>query len=423
MKYSFFLLLFSLSLFAKNETIVVGAGCFWGVENYFTHLHGVKDVEVGYAGGNYDNPTYKKVLSHRKNSFFDMFHTNDDNVTNHAEVVKIIYDDTQITTRKILEAFWEIHNPTQGDRQGNDVGNNYRSIIFYTTPEQKKIVLQTKKEFQQLLNAQGFGKITTEIHPLKKFYKAEEYHQDYLQKHPNGYCPNHETGVKFPKKYTQTNFITPLGDKEIIVVEAPHCPYCKAFEKDVLSSYHASLPLRVAQAQQLKNFQFKTTTFATPTIFFINNGKEVFAHVGSMDKKSFYKALGALKLGKESEAYDVAFHKSTDRRFCKKYDQFKHTGDGVFVDAISGDILFDTKDRFNSGSGWLSFYKAVDGSVIEKEDNSFFMHRTEIIAKKSGAHLGHKFHDAPNGRYRYCINATVLEFVKREDLEQWKKSH
>jgi peptide methionine sulfoxide reductase msrA/msrB len=137
-----------------------------------------------------------------------------------------------------------------------------------------------------------------------------------------------------------------------------------------------------------------------------------------MDEKSFYKAVGAFKLGVGSEGYDVAFQQKTDGQFCKRYERFKHTGDGVFADTISGDPLFDTRDRFNSGSGWLSFYKAIDGAVIERPDTSFGMNRIEIIAKRSGAHLGHVFDDAPGGKRRYCINATVLEFVPREKIER-----
>jgi peptide methionine sulfoxide reductase msrA/msrB len=136
-----------------------------------------------------------------------------------------------------------------------------------------------------------------------------------------------------------------------------------------------------------------------------------------MDEKAFYKAVGAFKLGEDSEGYDVAFEQKTDGRFCKQYAEFKNTGDGVFRDKISGDILFDTRDRFNSGSGWLSFFKAVEGSTVEKEDNAFGMKRVEIIAKKSGAHLGHVFNDGPGGKQRFCINATVLEFVARTDIK------
>ena len=136
-----------------------------------------------------------------------------------------------------------------------------------------------------------------------------------------------------------------------------------------------------------------------------------------MSANKFYKALGYFKLGEGSEAFNVAFNQGTDGRFCKQYEKFKHTGDGVFIDALSGDILFDTKDRFNSGSGWLSFYKAVGNSVIFREDNSYGMHRVEVIAKKSGIHLGHVF-DREDGKKRFCINATILEFVPRNAIKQ-----
>jgi len=113
--------------------------------------------------------------------------------------------------------------------------------------------------------------------------------------------------------------------------------------------------------------------------------------------------------------YKVAFKEGTDGRFCKQYKIFKNTPDGVFIDKLSGDILFDTRERFNSGTGWLSFYKAVDDATIEKEDNRYGMRRVEIIAKKSGIHLGHVF-PRRDGRRRFCINATVLEFIPRDKL-------
>ncbi len=398
-----------MMLSAKTQTIVLGAGCFWGVEKFFDNLEGVTRATAGYAGGNYPDPTYRQVLSQRNP---------DEGVINHAEVVEVLYDDTKISTRKLLEAFWELHDPTQKDRQGNDIGNNYRSAIYYTTEEQKRIAHETKEIYQKLLTKAGFGKITTEIKPLEKFYPAEAYHQNYLRKNPGGYCPNHATGVKFPntEKQTATKPLTPLGGKEIVVIEAENCPFCEKFEKEVLSRYHGTLPLRKASAEQLRGFDLHSKIIGTPAIFFIEDARERYAHIGYLDEKAFYKMAGALKLGKESEAYDVAFNSHTDRRFCRRYERFKHTPDGVFVDRISGDILFDTKDRFDSGSGWLSFYRAVDGAVVERDDHSLGMRRTEVIAKKSGAHLGHVFDDAPGGKRRYCINATVLEFVPRERI-------
>jgi peptide methionine sulfoxide reductase msrA/msrB len=297
--------------------------------------------------------------------------------------------------------------PNSKNRQGNDYGNNYRSIILYTNDEQKNIALQTKKEYQKLLKQAGYGKIVTEIAPLKKFYKAEEHHQNYLKKHPKGYCPNHATGVKFSKS------LTPLKGKEIIVVEAANCPFCKKFKKDVLNSYKGSIPLRTAFANELKNYNLKTKIIGTPAIFFIEDGKEVASHIGYLSPKEFYKALGAFKLGKNSHEYKVAFDKKTDKRFCKKYDKFKNAGDGIFIDKISGEPLFDSKDRFNSASGWLSFYKAIPGAVEFREDNSYGIHRIEVIAKKSGIHLGHVF-PRYDGKKRFCINASVLEFKARE---------
>ncbi len=405
------LLSFSAVLTAQIQTIVFAAGCFWGVEKHFENLKGVECATSGYAGGNYENPTYRTVLKQRNP---------DTGVINHTESVEVVYDDSRISTQTLIKSFWELHDPTQGNRQGNDVGNNYRSAIYYTTPEQKYIALATRDVYQTLLTQAGYGKITTEIAPLKKFYKAEAYHQDYLKKHPFGYCPNHATGVKFPKSSAkkETKQLTPLGGKEIVVITASHCRFCEAFKTDVTAHYRGTLPLRTARASQLKGFVLSDKIHGTPTILFIEDGKEQLRHVGYMDEKVFYKTLGAFKLGKRSEAYDVAYNKSTDSRFCRRYEKFAHTGDGVFIDTISGDILFDTRDRFNSGSGWLSFFKAVPGAVIEKEDNSYGMRRIEIVAKKSGAHLGHVFNDAPGGRRRFCINATVLEFVPREKIKE-----
>ena len=401
----------AVTLFAKPQTIVFAAGCFWGVEKHFEQMPGVIKALSGYAGGSYDNPTYDTVLQYRS-------HT-PKGIVNHTESVKVVYDDSKVSAEKLIKSFWEMHDPTQRNRQGNDVGNNYRSAIYYTTPEQKSAALETKAKYQKLLTKAGYGTITTEIKPLKRFWPAESYHQDYLKKNPSGYCPNHATGVKFTaQKQKNGTKITPLGGKEILVITAPHCRFCEDFKFDVLDHYHGSLPLRSTEAKQLSGFKLQGSINGTPTLLFIEDGKEVWRHVGYMDEKAFYKAVGAFKLGTKSEAFHVAFAKGTDSRFCKRYEKFKHTGDGVFIDTISGDALFDTRDRFNSGSGWLSFYKPVKGAVIEKEDNSHGMHRVEIVAAKSGAHLGHVFNDAPGGKRRYCINATVLEFMPRNKLKK-----
>ena len=412
--------------------IVFAAGCFWGVEKNFEKIDGVIEVTSGYAGGNYLNPSYDEVLKNRNLqspgfvNFLENIGLTDKSeleieqaLVNHTEVVKVSYNPDKVSTESLVKNFWEIHNPTQVDGQGNDIGNNYRSALYWTTKNQEAVALSTGQEFQKLLSAKGYGKIVTEIKQLDKFWPAEDYHQNYLAKNPNGYCPNHSTGVRFDqamKKQTAHELIEPLSGMEILVIEAEDkgsCLYCLQFEKEVSSKYKGSIPLRSAPMTALKGFDLKTPTWATPTIFFIKDGKEVWAKQGYIAPTEFYKALGEFKLGKSSEAFKVAFKEGTDARFCKQYDIFKNTPEGVFVDKLSGRPLFDTKDRFNSESGWLSFTQPVAGEVYEKSDSSFGMQRVEIRSTSSDVHLGHVFNDGPNGLPRYCINATVLEFIPR----------
>jgi len=394
--------------------IVFAAGCFWGVEKHFENIDGVVSATSGYAGGNYKNPNYKSVLKYRQLSS-----NNPKKIVNHTEAVKVRFDNSKVTTESLIKSFWELHDPTQLNRQGNDIGNNYRSAIYFTNKKQHNLAESTKTRYQRLLKNKGYGKIVTEIKPLKKFWEAEKYHQDYLKNNPNGYCPNHSTDVRFLSVASTQNTpkaldVFPLKGKEIIVVAAEgYCPYCEKFKKEVSSHYKGTVPMRKAHAKQLKNFTIKTELFASPTILFIENGVEVIAHQGFMNSELFYKTLGDFKLGKNSESYQVAFNQGTDNRFCKQYNIFKNTPDGTFVDKLSGDALFDTRDRFNSKTGWLSFFKAVDGSTIEKKDNSFGMERIEVIAKKSGIHLGHVF-PREDGKQRFCINATVLDFIPRK---------
>jgi len=415
--------------------IFFAAGCFWGVEKNFESIDGVVDVISGYSGGNYENPSYEDVLNNRipqTGTFLDILNNislsaeekakKDNKVVNHTETVKVIYDSSQVSTESLIKNFWEIHDPTQFNRQGNDVGNNYRSAIYWTTPEQKEIAYRTRQEFQTLLSAQGYGQIVTEMNALEKFWPAENYHQNYLLKNPNGYCPDHSTGVTFLNQSSSElakNDITPLGGKEILVI-GPEiegtCLFCIEFEKKVTSKYKGTIPLRSSPASALKGFDLSTETWATPTIFFIEDSKEVWSHQGIMSSEEFYQALGEFKLGTDSEAFNVAFNDGTDRRFCEQYEIFKDTPEGVFVDKLSGRPLFDTADRFNSKSGWLSFTKPVENEVYEKLDLSYGMVRMEIRSVSSDIHLGHVFNDGPDGMPRYCINATVLEFVPRNGV-------
>jgi len=161
------------------EEIVFGAGCFWGVERKFWNLSGVYVTSVGYSGGNTDNPTYEDVC------YKD---------TGHVEVVKIYYDPVVIDLNELLKIFWECHDPTQGMRQGNDIGTQYRSAIFCSNEDDIKKAKDSKKKFQNVLSKNKYSDITTEISLIKNYYLAEEYHQQYLAKNPNGYCGLGGTG-------------------------------------------------------------------------------------------------------------------------------------------------------------------------------------------------------------------------------------
>ena len=166
----------------KTERILFGMGCFWGVEKCFWDLDGVYRTAVGYAGGGTANPTYEEICTGK---------------TGHAEVVEIVYFPEIISIEQLLAKFWENHDPTQGMRQGNDKGSSYRSMLVCFIENQLQMAIKTLLSYQTHLTNKGHGDITTEIRTHQKFYLAEEYHQQYLHKNPNGYCALKGTGVTF----------------------------------------------------------------------------------------------------------------------------------------------------------------------------------------------------------------------------------
>jgi len=168
---------------AGTEVAVFGMGCFWGAERRFWRMPGVYTTSAGYAGGVTPNPTYEEVCSGR---------------TGHAEVVQVVYDPDQVSYDELLRVFWETHDPTQGYRQGNDVGTQYRSAIYTTTDSQLDQAKRSKDVYQSVLTEKGFGDITTEIEALGEYYFAEDYHQQYLGKNPHGYDCHANTGIAYP---------------------------------------------------------------------------------------------------------------------------------------------------------------------------------------------------------------------------------
>jgi peptide-methionine (S)-S-oxide reductase len=174
-----------------TKTAIFALGCFWGAEKDFWQTPGVVSTAVGYAGGFTPNPTYGEVCS---------------GDTGHSEAVLVAYDPERVSYDELLRIFWENHDPTQGMRQGNDHGSQYRSAIYATDDEQLRSAVASRNIYQAKLTEAGFGEITTEIEKAPTFYYAEEYHQQYLAKNVNGYCPNHATGVKLPDDFV----VTPL---------------------------------------------------------------------------------------------------------------------------------------------------------------------------------------------------------------------
>ena len=171
---------------AGSEIAEFGMGCFWGAEKLFWQTPGVISTSVGYAGGSTPNPTYEEVCTGR---------------TGHIETVRVVFDPKLVSYGQLLKVFWEEHDPTQGMRQGGDRGTQYRSAILPHGEAQQREAELSRDAFQASLKAAGHGSITTEIHPAPEFYFAEDYHQQYLEKVPNGYCPNHATGVTLPADF------------------------------------------------------------------------------------------------------------------------------------------------------------------------------------------------------------------------------
>ena len=168
---------------AGTQVAEFALGCFWGAEKEFWQTPGVVSTSVGYEGGFTPNPTYEEVCAGR---------------TGHAEAVRVVFDPAKVSYGELLRRFWEAHDPTQGMRQGNDIGSQYRSVIFYHSPQQHAEAEESAATYQKRLTEAGYGEITTQIVPAGEFYFAEDYHQQYLHKVPGGYCPDHGTGVSCP---------------------------------------------------------------------------------------------------------------------------------------------------------------------------------------------------------------------------------
>ncbi|MBL7574694.1 peptide methionine sulfoxide reductase msrA/msrB [Peptoniphilus asaccharolyticus DSM 20463] len=299
------------------KDIYLAGGCFWGLEDYFKRIDGVLKVTSGYANGDVETTNYQLIKQ-----------------TGHAETIHVKYDESKVSLRELLLYYFRVVDPTSLNRQGNDVGTQYRTGIYYTDDLEvetiKKVIEEKQKSYTQT--------IVVEVEPLRHYILAEEYHQDYLLKNPTGYCH-----IDVMKAYE------PLVDSE---------NYVKPSDEEI---------------------------------------KE--------------------KLTKEQ--YEVTQNSATERPFENEYWDTKEKG--LYVDIVTGEPLFASKDKFDSFCGWPSFTKPISPETVKySQDNSFNMKRIEVKSNAGDSHLGHVFEDGPieKGGLRYCINSASIKFIPEEDLEK-----
>ena len=301
----------------EQQIIYLAGGCFWGLEAYMERIQGVTDAVSGYANGKGDTTNYQLL-----------------HATDHAETVKVTYDPNKISLDKLLQYYFRVIDPTSINKQGNDRGRQYRTGIYYQDGADKAVIEQALAQLQTKYKKP----VQIEVQPLKNYIVAEEYHQDYLKKNPNGYC---------------------------------HIDITKADE---------------------------------PVI----------------DEKDYPKPSDAeLKAKLTPLQYSVTQNKHTERSFSNEYwDNFQP---GIYVDVTTGEPVFSSNDKFESGCGWPSFTKPIAKEVVHYQtDNSFNMQRTEVLSRAGNAHLGHVFDDGPKdkGGLRYCINSASIKFIPLAEMEK-----
>lgn len=315
-----------------SKDIYLAGGCFWGLEEYMDRIDGVIDVTSGYANGNTENPSYQEVVTGN---------------TNHAETVHVIYDEEVISLEDVLAYYFRVINPVALNKQGNDVGTQYRTGIYYTDEDEAEKI----QEFIDNKQVDYDQPILVEVEMLDGYYLAEDYHQDYLKKNPNGYCHIDLDDAYIPLEKTGNT----LKENAIIIDESMY-----------------SVPPIEEIRETLTDIQ-----------------------------------------------YAVAIENQTEMAFSNEY--YDNHDEGIYVDVVSGEPLFSSADKYDSGCGWPSFTKPIDPDVITRlEDDSFGMIRVEVRSRVANIHLGHVFEDGPKdeGGLRYCINSASIKFIPVEELEE-----